>query len=107
MSYCFQNFYLYIENYSFSMNRLYFLNNTTFGDLFESISSFYIDEKICPCFNFLISNSGNYFPPKEEETLLKFYNSYGSTYLYVQIKRRNKCICSKIIKEYFPNKKNI
>ena len=37
--------------------------------------------------------------------MLKFYNSYGSTYLYVQIKRRNKCICSKIIKEYFPKTK--
>ena len=61
---------------------------------------------ICPCFDFLISYNGNYFPAKEKETLLNFYNSYVSTYLYVQIKRRNKnCECSKIMKEYFPKTK--
>ena len=97
MSYNFSHFYLDLENYSFWMRNLYFLKNTTFGDLLKAISFFYFDGKICKCFNFQISkdgNKGNYF--QANVTLLNFYNTYSTHFLYVQIKnnKEKKCKCN-------------
>ena len=56
-------------------------------------------EKFCKCFNFQISkdgNKGNYFPANVDDTLLNFYNTYSTHFLYVQIKnnKEKKCKCN-------------
>ena len=106
MSYYFSYCYFYIDNYSFTIHNFYFSNTTTFLQLFEYISSFYQSLNICPCFDFQISNGGNYFNANENETLYNFYNQYGSTYLYVNIQKNGKeCKCKEKFKDYYSKTK--
>ena len=104
--YNFSNFYLYFDGKSLSMQNLYFYQNVTFGELFDSISNFYPHLKICPCFDYKISHNGNYIFANEKDTLYNFRNQYGSSYLYVEIKLNGKqCNCNKQFKEYYSKTK--
>ena len=104
--YYFSNFYFSFDGNSLSMQNLYFYQNATFGDLFDSISSFYPHLNICPCFDYNISHNGNYIFANEKETLYNFRNQYGSSYLYVEIKLNGKqCKCNKQFKEYYSKTK--
>ena len=107
MSYCFSHFYFYFDGNSFSMNNLFFYQNTTFGHLFDSISNLYPHLNICPCFDYKIKNNQcSYFNANEDDTLYNFYNKYGSGYLYVEIKLNGKqCKCNKQFKEYYSKTK--
>ena len=104
--YNFTYFYLNFDGRSLSMQNLYFYQNVTFGNLFDSILNFYPHLKICPCFDYKISHDGNYKYINEKDTLHNFRNQYGSTYLFIQITLNGKqCNCNKQFKEYYSKTK--
>jgi hypothetical protein len=104
--YNFTYFYLNFDGRSLSMQNLYFYQNVTFGNLFDSILNFYPHLKICTCFDYKISHDGNYKYINEKDTLHNFRNQYGSTYLFIQITLNGKqCNCNKQFKEYYSKTK--
>ena len=100
---------LYIGNkrvkFSYTYNK-----DTTFENLLEFISNFYLEINICPCFNFISKKTNEIINKNDKISNYIKYNNNGidimRDIILTNNNQKKKCLCNNILKQKFKKSKN-